>query len=134
MTNSMSCGCGTLRLTLEGRIRNVVSCHCSRCRKFNGSAFSTYAVVKADDLEILAGSEALTSFALASGAARHFCGRCGAPLYNVNPRYPGYRMVHLGAFDDPTGLTPRLNIHCSSRLPWLDREADLPSYPEGFQD
>ena len=127
-----SCGCGRVRFTVTGKIRNLVNCHCSKCRRFNGGAFSTYAVVAAADLRFDAGEEELASFGFPAGAARHFCRHCGAPVFNINPVYPGYRMVHLGAFDQPQELAPRMNIFCSSMLPWLPGVAALPSYPEEF--
>jgi len=130
---SGSCGCGTVRFELDGDVKNVVNCHCSRCRKFNGAAFSTYAVVHKDILRFTAGEEALSRYVLESGAARHYCRHCGTPIYNINPVYGDYRMVHLGAIDQPADLAARMNIFCSTRLEWVAKVDGLPSFQEKFQ-
>ena len=130
---SGSCGCGTVRFVLSGEGKNVVNCHCSRCRKFNGAAFSTYAVIHKDFLKFTAGEEALSPYALESGAARHFCRHCGTPIYNLNPVYGDYRMVHLGAIDNPEDLRARMNIFCSTLLEWVPTVSELPSFAEKFQ-
>lgn len=128
-----SCGCGSVRFTVTGKIRNVANCHCSKCRKFNGAAFSSYGVVAAADLRFEEGETELTAFRFPAGALRHFCRVCGTPIFNSNPLYPGFYMVHLGAFDQPQELLPRMNIFCDSQLAWLPELAALPSYPEAYQ-
>lgn len=128
-----SCGCQAVRFTLNGRIRNVANCHCSRCRKLNGAPFSSYAVVAEEDLQVVAGAEDLACFELPSGARRYFCRHCGSPVCNSNPVYPGFRMVHLGTLDAPQELLPRMNIYCSTMLGWVPRITEFPSFPGPFE-
>lgn len=127
-----SCACGTVRFTLSGSVRNVVSCHCGKCRKLNGGAFSTYAVVRERDLAFSEGESAMAAYTLSSGFARRFCRRCGSPLYNYNPDFPEHRMVFLGALDEPQDVVPRMNIFCSSMLEWVPELASVPAFPGAF--
>jgi hypothetical protein len=128
-----SCGCGALHFTVTGKIRNVVNCHCSKCRKFSGAAFSSYAVIGADAFELTAGETELARFVLPGGTARHFCSCCGTPVFLVNPVYPAFRMLPLGILERPEELEPRMNIFCSTQLDWLGHLAELPSFSGPFR-
>ncbi len=131
--HSGSCSCGAVRFKVDGGIKNVANCHCNRCRRINGSAFSTYAVVHRDNLQILQGDDKLSTYAISERAAKKFCSRCGSPLFNTNSLYPDYRMIYLGAFDRGADLKPRINVYCSSMLDWVPGVSDLPSFQEEFK-
>jgi hypothetical protein len=128
-----SCGCGAVRFLIEGPIKSVANCHCSKCRKFNGSAFSTYAAVPRPALKFIVGEAGLSAHTLVSGFVRHFCRHCGSPVFNLNPDFPNHYMVNLGAFDRPADLLPAINVYCSSMLPWVSKVGDLPSFQEAYQ-
>ncbi|MFT5504826.1 MAG: hypothetical protein ACI8XC_002543, partial [Gammaproteobacteria bacterium] len=48
-----SCHCGKVRYEIRGELGAIVCCHCSQCRKSQGSAFATNAPVKARDFHWL---------------------------------------------------------------------------------
>ena len=50
-----SCLCGEIRYKITGDIKNIACCHCSECRKAQGSAFATNSVVAETDFKILSG-------------------------------------------------------------------------------
>jgi len=127
-----SCACGTIRFTLDGEVRNLVNCHCTKCRKLNGGAFSSYAVVRKADLRFGAGEATLSAYHLPSGFTKYFCRRCGAPIYNANPDFPAHRMVFLGALERPEEVAPKMNIFCSTMLDWAGEVAGLTSFPEAY--
>ncbi|HEX5655877.1 MAG TPA: GFA family protein [Polyangiales bacterium] len=54
---SGSCLCGQFRFTIDGPIRFLKNCHCSRCRKMSGSTFATFARAYTRDLRVLACGE-----------------------------------------------------------------------------
>jgi hypothetical protein len=126
-----SCRCGAVRLAVAGGVRRVVNCHCQLCRGMNGTAFSTYAVVEAAGLTVVAGRECVAVHAVTATAQKHWCARCGTPLYNTNPRYAGLAMLYLGILDGCATLVPAVNIYCSSKLPWVDQLQGAPSFDEG---
>jgi hypothetical protein len=68
-------------------------CHCTRCRKAGGSAFSAMVGVRRDDFRLTAGRELIRAYEapvreVAPGYRTHFCGRCGSPVPNPNPETP----------------------------------------------
>jgi len=120
MTNPLSgeCSCGAVQYEIVGPVKLVVNCHCNSCRRRNGSAFSSYAVVAQDDLKILKGGDRIATYQVPEGAKKYFCSSCGSPLYNLNDRYPRVFMVLLGLLSDAGSLVPVANVYCETRLPW----------------
>ena len=127
-----ACGCGAVEFTLNSKFLNVVNCHCNMCRVHNGSSFSTYAVFPFSYLEITKGNE-LVKTSIAGRAKKHFCEKCGSPLYNVNDKYPGVCMVFLGTLDSSRILAPKINIWCDSKLAWVDNLSSISSLPQGIK-
>ena len=123
-----SCLCGAVRFRAATEIRRVVNCHCGLCRRMNGSAFSSYAVVPYSALEVV-GSSDLGAYAVTQRATKHYCRRCGTPLFNLNSRYAGACMLYLGAIENCSDFAPALNVYCESMLSWLETVTSL----EGFQ-
>jgi hypothetical protein len=126
-----SCRCGAVALTVAGEVRRVVNCHCNLCRSMNGAAFTTYAVVDATAVTFTLGRDAIASHPVTADARKHWCARCGTPLYNTNPRYAGLAMLYLGILDASGALVPAVNIYCSSKLPWVDELKSAPSVDAG---
>lgn len=74
------CLCGSVRFAIQGPIRNIVYCHCSRCRKAQGSAFATNGIVRANEFTLLSGAELLTGYESSPGQTKYFCKTCGSPI------------------------------------------------------
>ncbi len=128
-----SCGCGAVKFRLNSPPKKVVNCHCNFCRKHNGSAFSTYAVVAEADLEIAAGPEHVAAFEWYENGHKHFCRQCGTPLYGKNARYPGLCMVLLGTLAASRDLLPAVNLYCESALAWVGDVAQIPGFEQDFK-
>ena len=58
------CLCGAVRYRLTGEVRGFQYCHCSRCRKFTGSAHAANLFVRPDDLAWVEGEDRVTTFLL----------------------------------------------------------------------
>jgi len=125
---TLSCSCGAIRGTVAGPLDTVVNCHCSDCRKMSGCAFSSMVVSPEAATTLTQGRELLGAYALTEATTKYFCSRCGTPLYNVNGRYAGLRMLYLGAIDGHERLAPAFNAFCRSKLGWVDRIDELTSY------
>ncbi len=123
-----SCFCGEVAFSASSEFAAVVNCHCDFCRSHSGAAFSTYAVVKESDLTISKGEEKLTRFVIAEGE-KSFCRECGTPIFNLNHKYPGLRMLYLGTLKERNAIQPNLNIWCESQLEWVTSIANIPSRP-----
>lgn len=129
MNLSGRCLCGAIEYTVTHQPVQVLNCHCTLCRRMNGSAFSTYVVVRASDLRFLRGEEALIQYAVTERTTRHCCRHCGCALFNANPAsYPGLRMLYLGTLDEAAYLAPRVDIYCDAKLAWVDSAAALPAF------
>lgn len=131
MGNQGSCFCKAVQFRLKEEPKSVVNCHCNFCRRHSGAAFSTFAVVAETALEIVSGQDAIARYAFREDAHKHFCKQCGTPVYNQNSRYPGLRMIYLGALSAPHALVPRANIYCESQLAWVPALAEITSFAQG---
>jgi hypothetical protein len=113
-------------------VRLVLNCHCEACRRRNGTAFSTYCVVAEEAMEITQGADAVTSVSAPSGSSKHFCSRCGTPLFNMNVRYPGRRMVYYGTLSNEAAISPAYNVYCESKLAWVDAVSAIRSFDQAI--
>lgn len=96
----------------------------------NGSAFSTYAAVLEAEFELITGK--LSFFDVSENARKHFCGKCGTPIYNSNPKYAGLNILHIGSLDCLDDLKPDVNIYDESKVSWLDSISDLPTFEKAM--
>ncbi len=128
-----SCFCKAVQYRITSAIPLAVNCHCNNCKKINGGAFSSLAVVKEKRLEITSGMASLATYQLNENLVKHFCGRCGSPIYNSNSRYPGRCMVALGSLDNPTVVTPSVNVHCENRLAWVILDDKLQNFAQEYR-
>jgi len=106
------CLCGDVRIVARGKPYRVGLCHCLDCRKHHGALFFAAAMFPADAVTI----EGETR----DYRGRHFCPRCGSPVFG---RVGDEIEVHLGSLDAPDQLTPTYEL-------WtIRREAWLPPFP-----
>lgn len=122
------CLCGAVRYRIDGRLRSVINCHCSQCRRTHGH-FAAYAAVRADRLT-LTEAKGLTWYESSDRAARGFCRVCGASLF-WRPRDLDYLAVAAGTLDAPTGLETVAHIHVADKGDYYEIADDLPQHPAG---
>ncbi|OEU73929.1 MAG: hypothetical protein BA874_05045 [Desulfuromonadales bacterium C00003068] len=130
---SGGCHCGKVIFEIDGKILNVVNCHCSICRKANGGAFSSYLVVPDEAFVVVKGQELLTCYTMTEKAEKRFCKICGAPVFNRNKLYSGVTVVPLGCLDDLTKISPKVDIYCADMLPWVTPWPESKRYETGLQ-
>ena len=127
---SGSCNCQAVKFRVAGDIKRIVNCHCNLCRKMNGAAFSTYVAVLKADFKLITGE--LSFFDVTENARKHFCGKCGTPIFNSNPKYAGLNILHLGSLDSLDSLKPEVNIYDESKVGWLDSLPDLLTFEKSM--
>jgi hypothetical protein len=125
---SGSCLCGSVQVEVSGGISDIIHCHCSRCRKASGTAYATNGFVRADGFLIVKGETELNRFESAPGKHRHFCGRCGSPVFSSNAADPERLRIRLGILDSAISERPISHNFVSSRACWDDLDARLPRY------
>ena len=122
------CLCGAVRYRIAGRLREVMNCHCSQCRRTHGH-FAAYAAVRSDRLE-LTEEHGLAWYESSPKAARGFCRSCGASLF-WRPGDLDYVAVAAGTLDAPTGLKTVAHIHVADKGDYYEISDDLPQHAAG---
>jgi hypothetical protein len=126
--NTGRCLCGTVRYEVTGAIGPIVFCHCSQCRRAQGSAFGTNAEVNAGDFAVVTGAASITEFESSPGKKRAFCSVCGSPLYSRRVDRPGIVRLRIGTLESPIANRPVAHIFASSKAEWDTICDDLPQY------
>lgn len=125
-----SCLCGKIRFTITGEIQNVIYCHCSLCRKAQGSAFATNANVNKEDFTFISGNEELSSYEYAPGQKKLFCKHCGSPIMSINESTPDKVRIRLGTIESDITERPQAHIFTTSKANWEEITDDLPKFDE----
>ena len=125
-----SCLCGGVRFEVAKAVGPFELCHCTRCRKASGSAFTACLGILAADFRLLAGAELIASFDApilrAPPAYRSsFCRRCGSPVPNPDPAADWFE-IPAGLLDDDPRLRPDRHIFVEHRAPWFESADALP--------
>ena len=123
-----SCLCGEIRYKITGDIKNIVCCHCSECRKAQGSAFATNGVVAETDFKILSGEPLLTRYEPSPGYAKLFCSRCGSPIISKSEQKTGVVRVRIGTIESDIAERPMAHIFVGSKANWEETGASLPQF------
>ena len=123
------CLCGAVSWSVEGELELTHACHCSMCRKAHGTAFGTFASVKAPGFRWTGGRETVQTYRSSEINVRPFCGRCGSKLPNPDPG--GERVTFpLGPLDGHEPGTRLLaHIFVGSKASWHEITDRLPRYP-----
>jgi hypothetical protein len=122
------CLCGEVHIKVNGNISEIIHCHCSLCRKNSGTAFATNGFINTTEFEITSGETSLTSFSFKPGRSRHFCSKCGSPVYSSNKDDPTRLRIRLGIFDSDITERPISHNFVSSKANWENIDANLPHY------
>jgi len=125
-----SCLCNSIQYEIHGELGQAMMCHCSKCRKANGSAFAVNAAVKADEFKITSGQEFVTEFESTPGVFRSFCKKCGSPLVSRRPSQPDVLRLRIGTLDTPVKLKPVAHIFVGSKAVWDEIHDDIPQFDE----
>ncbi len=122
------CLCGVVQFEIGGPIRNIVHCHCSRCRKAQGTAFATNGIVSASDFRILSGEDALAGYESSPGQTKYFCRVCGSPIMSKADSRPDQVRVRLGTIESDIEERPMAHIFVTAKANWEEISGDLPQY------
>jgi hypothetical protein len=101
------CLCGAVRYEVRGPMRDVVLCHCSRCRRTHGHV-AAYAACRSADLHVL--EEGGLRWYADGDRQRGFCTGCGASLF-WRAAGRDTTSVAAGSIDPPTGLRTIAQIY-----------------------
>ena len=136
MQREASCGCGAVRVSVEGDPQLCWVCHCDHCQKLSGSIGLFAAVFREEDVVGIVG-ETTTHKGNQDkwpGAERYFCSNCGTSVHWINPSaFPEMRLIATGCFSDPKFPGPSLAMQTKYRHKWcgnFEGAATFEGYPE----
>ncbi len=126
-----SCLCGEVTYEAEGPLKVFQYCHCSRCRKFTGSAYASNIFVSPDRFHWINGKELIGRYECpgAKYFATTFCKQCGSSLPWEVQR-GGNVIITAGTLDDDPGIRPMWNIFWQSKASWFEDVCKLPKHDE----
>ena len=125
-----SCLCGGVRYEYDGEIDEISICHCSQCRKAQGSAFAAVSPVATERFRILAGAELLREYRSSPGKVRAFCSNCGSPIYSAKDDLPQFRRLRLGTVDTSFACDNTFHIFTGSKASWWEFNDTHPRFAE----
>ena len=123
-----SCLCGKVRFEITNEIKDIIYCHCSQCRKAQGSAFATNGNIDIEGFKFTSGESELTGYESTPGQTKYFCKNCGSPIISKNESSPNKVRVRLGVIESNITERPSSHIFVTSKANWENIEGYLPQY------
>ena len=121
------CLCGAVSYHFSGETIAARICWCKDCQHIasNGTA---NAVVNTDSL-IINGelSEFISVAESGNQIRRRFCPTCGSHLFANSSARPQYTVVRIGTLDEPSSISPTMNIWTKSAPAWACFDGNLDS-------
>lgn len=118
------CLCGAVTFQVSGTLRDIVNCHCHRCRRWTGHHMAATSAAVADIA--LDGRDQLEWYRPDEHAAYGFCRQCGSSLFWQAASTPERWSICAGTLDPPTGLV-------TTQAWWVSEASDYhvrPDLPE----
>lgn len=132
MTLRGSCLCGAVRFELTQPAVWAHNCHCSRCRKTRGAAFSSNLFVAWAGFRFLQGEDQVENYRPPNTArfTHAFCRTCGSSMPWHNQAH-GLAVIPMGSLDDAPDMAPQAHIFVDSKADWCPITDQLPQHSEG---
>ncbi len=113
------CLCGSIKYKIEGLPSSAGTCFCRTCQYISGGAPSHSILFRKSDVHI-EGESVVYWMKSDEGneVGRHFCGKCGTPLFSESEAISGFISIKVGSLDDPSLFNPSLIIWQDSAQPW----------------
>lgn len=127
MTLSGKCLCESIAYEIDGPVRDVINCHCSRCRRNTGHFMAATAAAR-DDLTII--GDTLRWYNATDDVQYGFCGNCGSTLFWRTARRPETVSIAAGTLTPPTGLKTTTAIFTDFGSDYHVYNDAVDSYPE----
>jgi hypothetical protein len=127
MMTKCSCLCGAIEFEVEALPDMVFNCHCLRCRKSHGAAFSTQIVANKKTLKFIKGKEFLSEFRVPT-AIRTFCAKCGSKLMNYDGGDNGYLSLSVSAIDTSIDIRPIGECFVGEKFDFVTLDNSIPHY------
>lgn len=129
------CLCGAVRYAAQAPLERAEYCHCKKCRKAQGAAFSANAALPARQFAITRGEEAIIAYRSSTRRERCFCRFCGSSLFLRRLGEPERVVLHLGGLETEVDRRPERHTFAADKAPWYPLQDALPQFPvyPGFE-
>ncbi len=110
------CLCGAVRYRTSGPALRTLVCHCHFCQKMTGSTSYAESMFPMDAVDFTGQLSVYDHNSGTSGKAVHvhFCPKCGTTVTLTFERWPEYRAISRGTFDNPDWVTVGSHIWTES--------------------
>lgn len=124
MAHKGSCLCEAVSYTVVGPPTLQYLCHCRNCQKLSGGAFNANCFFPRSSFKVTTGQQHLSIYhceVTGSGLIthRHFCGKCGTPLFIYPDSKPDVVVVMAGTLDEFDAFEPKQETWVSHRRDWV---------------
>lgn len=120
MSVTGACLCGAVRYRVAGRLRPVIACHCTQCRKTSGHHV---AATSAPRGSVTVEGE-VRWYQSSDIARRGFCPICGSNLFWDGPGT--HLSIMAGTFDGDPGVRLAGHIFCADKGAYYEIGDGLP--------
>lgn len=111
------CFCEQVEFEIKGDNFKLYQCHCSQCRRLNGTSSNSATIVANENFRWLKGKELVSSWTHESGFRSDFCSVCGSPVPNPLKSFP-YFWVPAGLLEDNGKLEIVAHVCVASKASW----------------
>jgi len=122
------CLCGKICYEYQGKIGNLVHCHCSRCRKWHGAAFRSRIVVQQNGYRLTQGEEYLAQYQATPKVIKTFCRHCGSSLATIYPTRDNLIGLPIAGCEGELRPQQEFHIYTASKASWWQISDRLPQH------
>ena len=120
------CACGALRYESNSAPLDCGYCHCRLCQRTSAAPVLAFASFAVDDFRYSSGEP--TIYYSSEHGTRELCPTCGTQIAFRDAEGAVTVDVNAVSLDDPSTITPKYHIWCSSRVPWFETADSLPRF------
>jgi hypothetical protein len=122
------CLCGAVRYEVDGKLRDIITCHCEQCRRSSGH-FVAATACRRPHFKLLR-QDCLQWYSAVPGYRRGFCNVCGSSLFFEE--VGGERIsIAAGSLDAPQGLLIAAQIYTAEAGDYYALDPQIPNSPNG---
>ena len=124
-----ACLCGDISFSADGEVPVMANCHCTACRQSTGSAFATLMFMKHADVTVTGTPKSFEHKSDRDNTmTKHFCGKCGTPLFTQNSAREGMLGLRAGLINEHAEFTPKANVYASSKMNATILDDSIPAF------
>ena len=121
------CLCGDVAWEAGGTFDLLTHCHCARCRKAHGAAFTSTVLATAEAFRFLQGKERIVRYESVPGLFRPFCNRCGSKVPSGDVWNERVSLA-AGMLEGDPETPPLAHFFVASKAPWHEITDSLPRF------